>query len=291
MALLREIAIEKLSSLFAARITGIDWSNPVDKNLLADVHAAFAEYSVLCFPNQRLGSQDQQRFAACFGQVDGGYRDRSNGDVKGSKKRGVMLVSNIRKNGKPIGSLPDGEMFFHSDGSHRNKPYRATTLYGIKIPSAGGETLFADLRAAYDALPGDIKDQIKHLKARHIYDYGSTLRDQNQEIETNSDYPNALHPLVKTHPVSGRKTLYLSRLMTRYIDGFSRSESDDLLEFLFNHAEKEEFIYSHKWTPDDLLIWDNRCLNHARTDFPKEETRLLRRYTVSEPGDEEAVDY
>ena len=113
----------------------------------------------------------------------------------------------------------------------------------------------------------------------------------NQEIETNSDYPNALHPLVKTHPVSGRKTLYLSRLMTRYIDGFSRSESDDLLEFLFNHAEKEEFIYSHKWTPDDLLIWDNRCLNHARTDFPKEETRLLRRYTVSEPGDEEAVDY
>ena len=79
--------------------------------------------------------------------------------------------------------------------------------------------------------------------------------------------------------------------MTRYIDGFSRSESDDLLEFLFNHAEKEEFIYSHKWTPDDLLIWDNRCLNHARTDFPKEEPRLLRRYTVSEPGDEEAVDY
>jgi taurine dioxygenase len=291
MALASEIVVEKLAPHFAARITGIDWSKPVDKALLSEIHLAFAEYSVLCFPSQRLGSQDQQRFASCFGQVDGAFRQRSNGDVSRSKKRGVMLVSNIRKNGKPIGSLPDGEMFFHSDGSHRNKPYRATTLYGIKIPSVGGQTMFSDLRAAYDALSRDMKNRIENLKARHIYDYGSTLRDENKEIETNSDYPNALHPLVKTHPVSGRRTLYLSRLMTRWVEGLDRTESDELLEFLFDHAEQPEFIYSHKWTPDDLLIWDNRCLNHARTDFPKEETRLLRRYTVSEPGDDEAIDY
>ncbi len=291
MALVSELEIEKLTPVFAARIRGVDWSKPVDDRTLEDVHAAFAEYSVLCFPDQVLGSQHQQEFAARFGRVDGAYRERSAGDVKRSKKRGVMLVSNIRKDGKPIGSLPDGEMYFHSDGSHRASPYRATTLYGIKIPSVGGETVFSDLRAAYDALSDDMKAKIDTLMARHIYDYGSTLRDQNAEIETNSDYPNALHSLVKTHPVSGRKTLYLSRLMTRYVEGMDRKESDDLLEFLFDHAEKPEFIYAHKWTPDDLLIWDNRCVNHARNDFPKEETRLLRRYTVSEPDDAEEADY
>ena len=197
------------------------------------------------------------------------------------RERGIMLITNIRENGQPIGALPDGEMHFHSDGSHRDVPYRATTLYAVQIPSRGGETKFANLYEAYDALPEATKQRIEGLKAAYIYDVYATLRDQVKEDADNLS--NAVHPLVKTHPETGRKSLYLSRLMTRNIVGMDRAESDRLLEELFEHAERPEFVYAHSWSVGDLLIWDNRCLNHARNDFPAEEIRLMRRVTVSEP--------
>ena len=193
-----------------------------------------------------------------------------------------MLITNIRENGKPIGALPDGEMHFHSDGSHRDVPYRATTLYAVQIPSRGGETKFANLYEAYDALPEATKTRIANLKAGYIYDVYATLRDQVNEAADNLS--NAVHSLVKTHPETGRKSLYLSRLMTRRIVGMDRAESDALLNELFEHAERPEFVYAHVWSVGDLLIWDNRCLNHARNDFPAEEIRLMRRVTVSEPA-------
>tara|TARA_Y100001936_G_scaffold249529_2_gene300043 strand:- start:337 stop:924 length:588 start_codon:yes stop_codon:yes gene_type:complete len=192
-----------------------------------------------------------------------------------------MLVSNIRKNGEQIGSLPDGEMQFHSDGAHRDIPYAATTLYAIKLPSVGGDTLFANLAMAYDALDDDTKNRIDELQVRNLYGYDDTFREETTE-ETEPNTSAATHNLVKTHPVTGRKSLYLSRLMTRHVVGMDRGESDDLLNILFDHAERTEFVYAHKWLMNDLLIWDNRCLNHARTDFPGSEERLLRRLTITE---------
>ena len=100
--------------------------------------------------------------------------------------------------------------------------------------------------------------------------------------ETDENLSNAVHPIVRTHPDTGRKSLYLSRLMSRYIIGMERKESDELLAYLFDHAERPEFVHAHRWTPGDLLIWDNRCVNHARNDFPSDEVRLMRRMTVSE---------
>tara|TARA_Y100001970_G_scaffold293013_1_gene437188 strand:- start:3755 stop:4342 length:588 start_codon:yes stop_codon:yes gene_type:complete len=192
-----------------------------------------------------------------------------------------MLVSNIRKNGEPIGSLPDGEMQFHSDGAHRDTPYAATTLYAIKLPSRGGDTLFANLAMAYDALDEDLKSRIDQLQVRNLYGYDDTFREETTE-ETEPDTSAATHGLVKLHPVTNRKSLYLSRLMTRHVIGMKRDESDDLLNILFDHAENPDFVYSHKWKARDLLIWDNRCLNHARTDFPEGEERLLRRLTITD---------
>jgi taurine dioxygenase len=119
------------------------------------------------------------------------------------------------------------------------------------------------------------------LQTRFVYNYDATSREET--VEDDPRLPSAEHPLVKVHPESGRKSLYLSRLMTRNIVGMDRAESDKLLAFLFDHAERPEFVYAHRWTPGDLVIWDNRCTNHARADFPAEEVRLLRRYTVSEP--------
>lgn len=274
------IDIEPLSPVLGAAVRGIDLSQPIDAGTADRLRETFARYGVLCFPGQRISAHDQARFAALFGPVDAGFRDRSGKGGEDVRNRGVMLVSNIRKNGVPVGSLPDGDMQFHSDGAHRARPYRATTLYAIKIPSRGGETLFANLTAAYDALGDGMKAKLERAEVRNIYDYDATHRnDAKEEDNANSV---ATHALVKTHPDTGRKALYLNRLMTRYIVGMDRAESDALLADLFDHIEKPEFIYAHSWTPGDLLIWDNRCLNHARNDFPAEETRLLRRYTISE---------
>ena len=274
------IDIEPCSAAAGARIRGIDLREDLDDRTIDMIRNAFTEYCVLCFPGQKVSPDDQLRFANLFGRGDGSFRDRSSGDLKGSGQRGAMLVSNIRKDGQPIGSLPDGEMQFHTDGAHRAHPYRATTLYAIRIPSHGGDTLFANLYAAYDSLPAETKARIENLETVCVYDYAATARDT---IGSDPDLPRATHRLVKTHPDSGRKSLYVCRLMTEYVVGMDRDEGEKLLVELIEHAERPEFVYAHQWTPGDLLIWDNRCLNHARTDFPAEEQRLLRRYTVSEP--------
>jgi taurine dioxygenase len=281
MATALALDIQPMSPALGAVIRGVDWREDVDEATAKAVHDAFVRYHVLCFPGQKITPQDQVRFAGIFGPPDARFRPRSGESLEAARARGVMLVSNIRKDGVPIGSLPDGEMMFHSDGSHRDPPYRATTLFAIKIPSRGGETLFANLEAAYDALDDAMKARLDGLRARHIYNY-----DQVDRAGTDEDDPDtsrAAHPLVRTHPDSGRKSLYLSRLMTRSIEGMDRADSDALLNTLFDHIEKPEFIHAHSWTPGDLVIWDNRCTNHARNDFPA-EPRLLRRYTVSEPG-------
>jgi taurine dioxygenase len=274
------IEIEPLSPVLGAAVRGIDLRQPFDATTADGLRAAFTRHSVLCVPDQKISSQDQIRFARLFGPVDSGYRDRSGATAEQARSRGVMLVSNIRKDGVPVGSLPDGEMQFHSDGAHRSVPYRATTLYAIKIPSRGGETLFANLYAAYESLPAETRARIDGLRVRNVYDYDAVNRDTIARDDRGNSV--AIHPLVKRHPDSGRKALYLSRLMTRSIVGIDQAESDALLEQLFDAAENPAFIYAHRWTPGDLLIWDNRCLNHARTDFPADEQRLLRRYTVSE---------
>lgn len=275
------IDIRPLSDVVGAIVEGVDLTRPLDDTTADLLRDTFSRNSILCIRGQQLAASDQIRFGDLFGPVDSGFRVRSGYGGQETRNRGVMLVSNIRKNGEPIGSLPDGEMQFHSDGAHRDIPYAATTLYAIKLPSVGGDTLFANLAMAYDALDDDTKNRIDELQVRNLYGYDDTFREETTE-ETEPNTSAATHNLVKTHPVTGRKSLYLSRLMTRHVVGMDRGESDDLLNILFDHAERTEFVYAHKWLMNDLLIWDNRCLNHARTDFPGSEERLLRRLTITE---------
>ncbi len=278
-----QLRIEPMSPVLGARVHGLDLGKPYSEETKRELREAFARHLVLCVPGQDLEYDDQVRFAAVFGKAD---QKKLSKDEKGegkARERGVMYVTNIRENGKLVGSLPDGEMQFHSDGSHREIPYRATTLYAIQVPSRGGETKFSNLYAAYDALPEATKKLIDGRMCKYVYSIDATFRTQTDESDPSLS--NAEHPIVKVHPDTGKKSLYLSRLMTRYIIGMDRKESDALLVELFDHAEKPEFVYAHSWTPKDLLMWDNRCTNHARNDFPASEVRQLRRITVSEPGD------
>ena len=188
-----------------------------------------------------------------------------------------MMISNIRENGETIGALPDGEMMFHHDTIHRPDPHKATLLYSVEIPSYGGDTLFASGTAAYDTLDPAIKAKLEGRRAVNYYVYNSVVRNDKQAVDATSQ---AVHPVIRTHDETGRKAIYVNRLMSVKIEDLPDDESDALLNLLFDHSEKPEFVYTHVWRKGDLIVWDNRCSSHARTDFPSDQRRLLLRTTV-----------
>src|SRR4029079_5287915 len=148
-------------------------------------------------------------------------------------------------------------------------------LYAIEIPSVGGNTLFANAYLAYELLPDDIKRRIAGRKALNAYDYDTAATIRKTDVPAGA--PSFAHPVVRTHPATGRKALYVNRLMTRRIEGLPAAESEELLNLLFDHQEQPQFIYEHVWRVGDILMWDNRCTLHARTDFSAGERRLMRR--------------
>ena len=262
-----------LSGALGAEIMGVDLSAPISDELFATIKDCWHQNLVVLFRDQHLSEADQVRFAERFGPLAISHTRRYT-----TANPAVMLISNIRENGKQIGALPDGEMQFHSDQCYQEKPAMASMLYAIEIPSVGGNTLFANAYKAYETLSDDIKRRIEGRKAMHAYDYDTASMKRGTRIK--EGVPHFAHPLVRTHPATGRKALYVNRLMTVFIEGLPEAESDELLNFLFEHQENPAFIYEHVWRLNDLLMWDNRCALHARSDFDSDERRLMRRVTV-----------
>ena len=267
------IRVRPLSAAIGAEIIGVDLREPLDDATFDQILDAWHRYLVILLRGQKLTEEDQVRFAERFGPPAKIHTKQFM-----QKHPAVMLISNIREDGKPIGALPDGEMHFHTDQCHQERPAMASMLYAIEIPSKGGNTLFANAYAAYETLPSDLKRRIEERKALNAYDYDSAANIRGGDIS--SDAPSYTHPVVRTHPATGRKALYVNRLMTRRIEGLPLQESEELLNLLFDHQERPEFIYEHVWRPGDILMWDNRCTLHARTDFSADERRLLRRVTI-----------
>jgi taurine dioxygenase len=187
----------------------------------------------------------------------------------------MLFVSNFKENAILLG----GEMWFHSDQCYFDLPVSATSLYAIELPSVGGQTLFCDCYKPYEDLPDDIKAKLVGRVVLNVYDYQSNNLYM-KSTERTKGAPSAVHPVVRTHPETGRKSLFINRLMTDYTLDMDTAESTELLEYLFDHIEQGEYIYDHTWQPGDLFVWDNRCTLHARTDFDLNERRLLRRYAL-----------
>lgn len=267
------ITVRPLSPALGAEILGVDLRDPVNERLKQTFLDIWHRHLVILIRNQTLDEDDQVRFAENFGPP---AKVSSGRTFAGVKHPSVMLVSNIREDGKPIGALPDGEMHFHTDQCHQEIPAKATILYAIEVPSKGGDTLFCNAYTAYETLPDPIKSRIAGRRALNAYTTDTTLRSASYDDAKASYW----HPVVRTHPATGRKALYVNRLMTREIEGLPREESDAILQQLFDHQEQPKFIYGHVWRPGDILMWDNRCTLHARTDFSAGERRLLRRVTI-----------
>ena len=247
-----------------------------------DIRALLNERSVVTIRNQQLSEDDQVRFARRFGDLQRIFIK----EAVSAAYPELFIVSNIIENGRPIGSADAGR-FWHTDGAYLAKPHSVSMLYSIEVPAkdgvALGDTRFAGMGAAYDALPATTKARIDGLRAVHslLHRYG-TKTGAADMAERSREFPPASHPLVIRHPASGRKCLYLSEGYTTHIEGIPRDESDALLAELCEHVVKPEFIYRHSWSPGELVIWDNLAtLHHATFDYALPQRRLMRRATVA----------
>jgi taurine dioxygenase len=283
-ALSADLRIIRQAPALGARIEGIDLRQPVDDTTAARLRAALAEHIVLNFPNQPLTQDQQFRFAEVFGKVAARSRPDSIRAEAADPyvNSAVMLVSNIRnEKGEPIGSLPDGEMWFHQDMVFVEVPNSATMLNAIEIPSTGGNTRFANLYLAWERTPERIRRRIDGRRALQTFNYHLVGRfDPNAPGAPQPNLRQAWQPAVLTHPATGRKALMVNRLMTVRIEGLPEGESRAILDELYDIIEDPIGIYEHVWSVDDLLIWDNLASAHARTDFPAADRRLLRRLMI-----------
>jgi len=273
--------ITKLHPFIGAQVHGVDISKPLDERTMRLIKQAAAESTVLLFRNQKITSEDQRRFASHFGPVAERLKPPEKSGVKETPTWNdeLMIISNeTNAEGEAMGALGQGEMWFHTDKCYVERPHRFSFLYGLEIPTEGGHTKFASLCEAYDRLPEGTKKKFegKMVMQGHQYSAGRRI-DIAADLSAIHHYPQ---PLVVTNPDSGRKGLYISSQNTMWIEGMERSESEALLNQLFERVEAPDIIYEHVWEVGDLIMWDNLSCLHARTDWPKEQLRKLRRCTV-----------
>lgn len=275
--------IVPLSRHVGAEIRGLDLSRPLAPETATALYAAWLAHHVLVFRGQDLAAADQRRFTLLFGELQPPRSRPSERDAANP----VLFIGNVKVEGHR-NELPEGDMQFHADQCYYETIAKGAVLYAIEIPSRGGNTLFASTHAAYESLPPDLRAQADRLRVLFLYDYE---KNANRKAPSDwADAPRHVHPAVVLHPETGRRALLVNRLMADSIVGLPRAESDALLERLCQATERPEHIYEHEWRVGDVLIWDNRAVLHARTDFDPAERRLLRRMALRGERPVAAVD-
>jgi len=282
------ISVKPLSRNFAARITGVDLTTSVSAEVLTEVEAAINQYGVLVFPDQAVTDEQQIAFSRLLGPLEiapyfvGDKRRRL-------QHRELEDISNLDPDGNQL-ALDDlrrlynlGNQLWHTDSSFKHKPARFSMLSARTVPAEGGETEFADMRAAYDALPDETKLRIEGLIAEHSIFHS---RSRIGFTDFNPDVAQALPPvqqvMVRTHPGSGRKTLYLASHASHVI-GWPIETGRKLIEDLLDFATQPQFVYQHRWQVRDLVMWDNRCTMHRGRPYDEAKYRRdMHRTTVSD---------
>jgi alpha-ketoglutarate-dependent 2,4-dichlorophenoxyacetate dioxygenase len=282
------ISIRQLHPVFAGEVTGIDCLRPLGRNDVAAIEEAMDKYAVLVFPEQQLSDAEQIAFTRHFGELE---RHETPGHIRKREDHrlgpGIADFSNLDKNGALM-SAEDRVWFFkladrlwHSDSSFRPVPAKYSLLSGRVIPSWGANTEFADMRAAYDALDKRTKAEIEALVCEHSLVYSREAIGftelSPEEIEA---FRPVRQPLVRTHPVTGRKSLFLAAYAGAIL-GWTIPDSRMFLRDLTEHATQREFVYSHVWRPNDLVMWDNRTTMHRARRFDNSEVRDVRRTTLA----------
>ena len=286
-----ELWIQPTGAALAADVHGVDLSQPLSEALFQRVAEAWAEHLVLRFSGQKLDDSMLMAFSARFGDLDRvpiaavGF-DRMGSGLDPEAQDWVAVISSVKKDGKPIGGLGSYELVWHTDMSYNPLPPRASLLYALEVPPDGGNTGFLNMYAAYETLPADLKRAIEDKTCIHDSSRNSAgeLRKGFQRTLDVRHTPGAVHPLVRLHPVTGRKALFLGRRPGAYIHGLSVEDSEQLLDAVWAHATQERFAWYQKWRAGDLVLWDNRCVMHRRDAFDESLRRLMHRtQIVGEP--------
>jgi len=264
-----------------AEVIGLDLSTPLGEADFARIHRAHLDHHVLVFRDQRITPAEQVAFSRRFGPLQ--IHVLRQFQLPGHPE--ILRISNVLENGQPIG-LGDAGHFWHSDLSYKQKPSLGSMLHAQELPSEGGDTLFANMHTAWDTLPPALQDEVRTLRAEHSYltKYAELQARSpwrpNLTPEQIAEVQPVVHPVVRTHPETGRKALFVSEHFTGRIVDVPEARSQALLAQLFAHSVKPEHVYRHQWKPYDMVFWDNRSLMHLAAGTPDHLRRKLYRTTI-----------
>ena len=287
------LQIKRLSNVLGAEVRGVNLAEQLTDKVFDEIIGVWLENLVLVFPDQTLTNEEHIVFSQKFGKLE----------VHPSRKHilkdypEILLLTNRRDSVGNYVSLRDGGSIWHSDLSYMQEPSRCSLLYALDVPESGGDTEWANMYRAYDALPEKLKEKITGLKAVHQFDLAENPRfgmpkemiekkTKGSIWEKTSDAikartPDATHPIIRTHRNTGRRALFVTRRFTTRIVNMDANEGEALLLELFEYTEKPEHIYHHKWSNNQLVLWDNRCTSHlACGGVPDSQLRTMQRTTV-----------
>jgi taurine dioxygenase len=276
-----EFHVTPAGSALGATVAGVDLRK-LDDALFKRIHRAWIDHQVLLFRGQTLSDAELIAFSRRFGALDHApIQETGRRFVEGYPE--IYVVSNVvGADGQPIGSLGAGEATWHTDMSYLEAPPKASMLYALEVPAAGGNTEFVDMYKPLAALPRELRAAIEGRLVKHdgTYNSGGYVRAGVTATDDPVAAPGQLHPIVCTHPESGRQCLYLGRRRNAYITGLKLDESERLLDAIWAVVDRREFVWTHRWQVGDLVLWDNRCTMHRRDPFDATQRRVMHRTQI-----------
>lgn len=277
----KRLKVSRLGKTFGAIVEGIDLGSDTDPETLAQVKELWAKHQLLLFRNQDLTEKQLVGFSRGLGDLEIHLRR----EYLSSENPEILMISNMKDGDRSIGILSDTEVGWHYDQIYLPKPAVGSLLYSVILPNNGGQTSFADMTAAFEALPDDMKAKLDGKKAIQSYEAFNAQFSVPTNKTQKKMSPDIAQPLVRTHPITGRKALYICPGMTTEIVGLEPDDSRETLDFLFDWCVRDEFVYTHDWVLGDALLWDNASTMHRREPFDSSEQRLMKRTTILPPED------
>ncbi|HEY2530902.1 MAG TPA: TauD/TfdA family dioxygenase [Xanthobacteraceae bacterium] len=277
------VQIKNLSAALGAEVADVDLSRPLLQADIGAIEAAWRERFVVVFHGQNLSDPQLIAFSENFGELDP-PGPNPYGEPFNKEHPELNVISNVVENGKPVGNLGDGEAVWHADMTYVDVPPRAAVLHALEVPpaEAGGNTYFANMFAAYESLPTDLKKAVEGKIAVHDASRNSAgmLRKGYKEVADVRETVGARHPLVRTDPKTGRKALFLGRRPNAYVLGLEIADSEALLDALWAHATQPRFAMCHEWKVGDVLMWNNLSVLHRRDAFDPKTRRVMHRSQI-----------
>ena len=277
------ITVHPLSDALGAEIKGADIAVALDEGTVRQILDAWMQHLVLLIRGQMIDDPQLVAFSGRFGELDGAPIGAvPDGKVSAQDYNEITVISNVVESGRPIGDLGNLESAWHTDMSSYEETPTASILHALETPPSGGDTSFCNMYRAYETLADELKARLQDLRAIHDATLNSAggLRHGFEAVTDVTQTPGARHPVLRTHPVTGRTALFLGRRRNSYIPGLSVDESEALLDTLWAHATHVENTWTHTWQAGDLIIWDNRCVMHRRDAFDNTARRVMHRTQI-----------